>query len=82
MTRREECKALLQQALQQPVGLTFKVESGRKGARTLALAALAAAKRELSLDVKEVLDLVFKIVPGTSDEIAIIRLSPKEEEDE
>lgn len=69
-------------ALSEPIGVTFKVESGRKGARTLALAALAAAKRELSLDVKEVLDLVFKAVPGTSDEIAIIKLEPKEEEDE
>ncbi len=74
-TKREELKELLLKALDEPLGLVFTIEGGRTGTRPLVLAALAAAKRELSLDLKEVLELSFKPVPGTMDEIAIVRVN-------
>lgn len=69
------------QALQTPDGLVFRVEGSEPNKRQLCIAALSAAKRELLPDVPEMLDLIFKPVPHSPNEVAIIRLKPNGEAD-
>jgi len=80
MSQRDELKTLLLRALTEPLGVTFTVQGQRLGARQLAINALNAAKRELAVDEPSVLDLIFKVVPGSRDEIAIIRIQATQED--
>lgn len=76
--RSAELKALISQALETPRGIILKVFGGESNARTNAITALNAAKRELIVDLPEVLDLQIKPVPGRKDEIAIKKLNNPE----
>lgn len=72
--RSAELKALISQALDTPNGIIAKVFGGDNNARTNAITALNAAKRELIPDLPEVLNLQIKAVPGRKDEIAIKKI--------
>lgn len=72
--RSAELKAIISQALDTPKGIILKVFGGDNNARTNAITALNAAKRELIPDLPQVLDLQIKAVPGKKDEIAIKKI--------
>lgn len=79
--RRDQLKAFLLQALDEATGLILTVDGGETNARSLAIAALTAAKRELLQDEPRLLDLVIKAVPYTKDQIALHKIDrPLEEQ--
>lgn len=81
MNRQQELKVLLSKALDFPRGLILKVTGGQTSQRQTALAALAAAKRDLLPDEPAIINVQIKPVPGREDEIALIR-QPEEAPDD
>lgn len=68
--RPDELKALLMQALETQGGVILRVTGGERNRITAALSALSAARRELMVDVPQMLNVKILRVPGR-DEIAI-----------
>lgn len=73
LSRRDELKGLLARVLEDGLGVIVPVIGGESNARTLAITALNAAKRELVEHDKRYLDLVIKPMPYTKDKIAIYK---------
>lgn len=73
-SRRDELKALLSRACDEPIGLVLTVSGGESNARSLAIAALHAAKREMLETEPRLRDLFIKPQPYTKDQIAIYKL--------
>lgn len=71
LNRRAELQSLLMRALDEPFGLVLTVSGGELNARTLAIAAFNAAKRELLESEPRLLDLIIKPQPYTKDQIAL-----------
>ena len=82
MNRRDELKSTLTRALDEPFGLVLTVSGGELNARTLAIAALNAAKRELLENEPRLLDLIIKPQPYTKDQIALYKLDTTDIDEE
>ena len=61
-------------ALDTPKGVITEVTGDQIGRRQLAIAALHTARRDLQPDVPEMVNIVIRAVPGTENQIAIIKL--------
>lgn len=84
LDRRALLKAALVRACDSETGLKLTINGGEMNARSLAIVALAAAKRELVLaGDNRVLNLVIKPMPFTKNQIVIYKLDDiLDEEDE
>lgn len=81
LNRRDELKAFLARAVEEPVGLVLTVDGAQVNMRSLAVNALQAAKKELIEVDKRYLDLVIRPQPFTKNEIAIYKMEqPLEDE--
>lgn len=74
VSRRQELQGLLMRALDVSPGLKLRVEGSAPNSRSLTIAALQAAKRELILEVPALLDLQIRALPYTKDAIALFKL--------
>lgn len=74
MNRREELKALLQQALNAPRGVLLTVTGSEPNRRQNALASIQALRRELVAHEPEMLNLQVRLVPNSDSLIAIIKI--------
>lgn len=81
LNRRDELKAFLARAIEEPVGLGLTVDGAQVNMRSLAIAGLQAAKKEMVEADKRYLDLVIRPQPFTKNEIAIYKMEqPLEDE--
>lgn len=78
MNRKDELKNELIQALDSTRGRILTVTGDEPGRRQLAVAALISAKRELQPDIPEMINIRILPVPSNPDEIAIIKINPRE----
>lgn len=80
VNRSDELKALLVKALESSDGIILAVSGGERNKIQSALSAISAARRELMIDIPEIINVQVKRIPGR-DEIALVRLrDPLEEE--
>lgn len=73
VNRADELKALLVKALESPEGIILTVSGGERNKIQSALSALSAARRELMIDLPEIINVQLKRIPGR-EEIALVRL--------
>ena len=79
MNRTDEIKALLLKALETPLGIIVRLIGTEPGQRQSAITTLTTVKRDLRVDVPEMLDLQIQGVPGNQELIAIKRIQNEED---